>query len=214
MACPEPSTRRVEANSGGNVMLRTIFAVLVSVFVFASTASAQIPGPAGKMVQFGLGGGVSVPVGNAQDALKEGFHVRGFMKVKPPALPFSLRGALGYQKFSMDQLPVGTEGTGNILSGLGGVSLGKSVGPLRPYVTASLGAFRVESKLDANGTETSAHETKFGVDAGVGLEFKLMSLKGFAEARLENVYTDQGFNASLLQSTSTQVVPVTFGLMF
>jgi opacity protein-like surface antigen len=197
-------------------MLRTLFAVLVSVLVFASTASAQIPGPAGKMVQFGLGGGVSVPVGNAQDALKEGFHVRGFMKVHPPALPFSLRGALGYQKFGLDasQLPVGTEGSGNILSGLGGISLGKSVGPLRPYVTASLGAFRVESKVDQNGNETSEHETKFGIDAGMGLEFKLMSLKGFMEARLENVYTDQGFNSSLLQSTSTQVVPVTFGLMF
>ena len=197
-------------------MVRTVLAVLVSGLLLASTASAQIPGPAGKMVQFGLGGGVSVPVGNAQDALKEGFHVRGFVKVRPPAFPVSLRGALGYQKFGLDasQLPTGTEGTGNILSGLGGISIGKSVGPLRPYVTASLGAFRIESTVDQNGNETSAHETKFGIDAGVGLEFKLLSLKGFVEGRLENVYTDQGFDSSLLESTSTRIVPVTFGLMF
>lgn len=196
-------------------MSRIVFAALVSgIVLLASTASAQIPGPAGKMVQFGLGGGVSVPLGNAQDALKEGFHVRGFVKVKPPAFPVSLRGALGYQKFGLDQLPVGTEGSGNILSGLGGISIGKSVGPLRPYVTASLGAFRIESKVDQNGNETSAHETKFGIDAGVGLEFKLMSLKGFVEGRLENVYTDQGFDSSLLEDASTRIVPVTFGLMF
>ena len=62
-------------------MSRMLLAVLVGGLVSASAASAQIPGPAGKMVQFGLGGGVSVPVGDAQDALKEGFHVRGFMKV-------------------------------------------------------------------------------------------------------------------------------------
>jgi hypothetical protein len=91
-------------------MLRTMLAVLVTGVLFASTAAAQIPGPAGKMVQFGLGGGMSVPVGDAENALKEGFHLRGIVKVKPPVFPLALRGALGYQKFDMNSLPLGSDG--------------------------------------------------------------------------------------------------------
>jgi opacity protein-like surface antigen len=194
-------------------MIRTIFAVLVVGLLVASPAAAQLPG-AGKMIQIGIGGGASVPVGSAENALKEGFNVRGFVKVKPPVLPVGIRGALGYQKFSLDQVPAGTDGTGNILSGLGGITLGKSIGPIRPYITASVGAFRIERKLDSNGVETKAHETKFGIDGGAGLEFKLMSLNGFVEARLENVYTNEGFDPSLTDKSSTRIVPVTFGLMF
>ncbi len=195
-------------------MIRTIFAVLAVGFLVAAPAGAQLPGASGKMIQIGVGGGASVPVGHAENALKEGFNVRGFVKVKPPVLPVGIRGALGYQKFSLDQVPAGTDGTGNILSGLGGITLGKSVGPIRPYITASIGAFRIERKLDANGVETKAHETKFGIDGGAGLEFKLMSLNGFVEARLENVYTNEGFDPSLTDKSSTRIVPVTFGLMF
>jgi len=195
-------------------MLRTLLTVLVTGLLFAATPAIAMPGMVGKFVEVGLGGGMSVPVGNAQDALKQGFHVRGIVNVKPPVLPFGLRGALGYQKFSMDQLPVGTEGSGNILSGLGGVTLGMGLGPIRPYVTASLGAFRIESKIDENGTETKENQTKFGIDAGVGIQFKLMSMKGFIEGRLENVYTDRGFDQTLLENNSTRIVPVTFGLMF
>src|SRR5688500_18710969 len=134
-------------------------------------------------VHFGLGGGMSVPVGDAGDALKEGFHVRGILSVKPPVLPFGIRGVLGYQKLNLDDTMPGVEGTGKILSGLANLTFGASAGPLRPYVTAGLGAFSVKSELESGSGTTSKTETKFGIDAGVGLEIKLSSLKGFIEAR-------------------------------
>lgn len=166
------------------------------------------------MVQLGIGGGLSVPVSDAKDALKNGYHVRGIVKVKPAAFPLGFRGALGYQKFDLKQLPTGTTGTGNMLSGLAGLTYGIPVGPVRPYILASLGAFRVESKFDSTGTEAKANQTKFGIDAGVGVEFRLSSMNGFVEARLENVYTNQGFDRSLTDRNSTRIIPVTFGLMF
>src|SRR5262245_30648431 len=101
-----------------------------------SHAMAQIS--PGKLVTIGLGGGVSVPIGDAGDALKNGYHLRGFVKVKPPVLPLGFRGALGYQKLDLDQLATGIpasanpEGSTNILSGLGGVTLGMSMGPIHP----------------------------------------------------------------------------------
>lgn len=195
-------------------MSRTMVVLALLGLLGAAPAAAQLPGAPDKMVQIGIGGGISLPVSHAKDALKDGFHVRGILEVKPPMFPIGLRGALGYQKFDLEHAPAGTTGSGNILSGLGGITVGMSLGPIRPYVTASLGAFRVESKLDSTGTETSAHETKFGIDAGAGVQFKLASLKGFLEARVENVYTDQGFDTTLLEKNSTRIIPVTFGLMF
>ncbi|HET7497873.1 MAG TPA: outer membrane beta-barrel protein [Candidatus Eisenbacteria bacterium] len=194
-------------------MSRTILVLAVLSLLAASPALA-LPGEAGKVVQVGIGGGVSLPVSHAKDALKNGFHVRGILEVKPPVFPLGLRGALGYQKFDLEHAPLGTTGSGNILSGMGGITIGMSLGPIRPYVTASLGAFRVETKMDSTGTETSAHETKFGIDGGAGVQFKLASMHGFVEARIENVYTDQGFDTSFLEKNSTRIIPVTFGLMF
>lgn len=186
----------------------------MAVALLGARPASALPGEAGRMVQLGIGGGVSLPVSHAKDALKDGWHVRGIVEVKPPMFPLGLRGALGYQKFDLDHAPAGTQGTGNILSGLGGITIGMSLGPIRPYVTASLGAFRVETKVDSTGAETSAHETKFGIDGGAGIQFKLASMHGFLEARVENVYTDQGFDTSILEKNSTRIIPVTFGLMF
>jgi opacity protein-like surface antigen len=188
-------------------------AVVVMGLLWASSALAQ-QGETGKMLQLGIGGGISLPVSDTKDAFKDGFHIRGILEVKPPMFPLGLRGALGYQKFDLSHAPAGTTGSGNILSGLGGITLGMWLGPLRPYVTAGLGAFRVETKVDSTGTEGSTHQTKFGIDGGAGVQFKLASLKGFLEGRIENVYTDQGFDTSIFKKNSTRIIPVTFGLMF
>ena len=61
------------------------------------------------------------------------------------------------------------------------------------------------------GTES---ETKFGIDGGAGVEFKLGGIRGYLEGRLENVYTDKGFTSAFRDKNSTQVIPVTFGFMY
>jgi opacity protein-like surface antigen len=197
-------------------MSRALITAVILGALCASPATAQrmYGGASQRMIQLGIGGGLSVPVGDAKDALENGYHLRGLVKVRPPGFPLGLRAALGYQKFDLSRVPTGSEGTGNMLSGLAGLIYGFHVGPVEPYVTASLGAFRMESKIDSTGTETKADETKFGIDAGVGVEFKISRITGFIEGRLENVYTDQGFDRSLLEKNSTRIIPVTFGLMF
>lgn len=194
-------------------MAKRMVAVIVLGLLWASSALAQ-QSETGKMLQLGIGGGISLPVSDAKDALKNGYHIRGILEVKPPMFPVGLRGALGYQKFDLAHAPAGTTGSGNILSGLGGITIGMWLGPLRPYVTAGLGAFRVEQKVDSTGTEGSTTQTKFGIDGGAGVQFKLASLRGFIEGRVENVYTDQGFDTSIFRKNSTRIIPVTFGLMF
>ena len=164
-------------------------------------------------VQIGIGGGANVPLNDAADALKTGWHVKGILNFTG-GLPVDLGAAVAYSQNPLDAANTGYDGTGKILSGLGKVSLSLPFpGPLKPYVTAGLGAYRIDTDVNADGVPDPKPVTKFGIDGGAGVRFKLFGLKAFVEGTLENIYTDQGFNSSVIDNVNTQVVPVTFGVL-
>lgn len=170
---------------------------------------SQIRGmPERHLVRFGLGGGVSVPTTDAADALKTGVNGQGYVLVDP-GLGIPLRVNLGYQKFDYQDALLGGGATGDsqMLSGLAGLSVNVlPMGPLRPYVTGALGAFRL--KETSGGV--SASSTRFGIDGGAGLALKLGRMEAFVEGRVQNVYTEAG----VIDAKSIRAVPVTFGLLF
>lgn len=186
---------------------------LLAQLVAASAARAQLPGMGGMpqrhLVRVGLGGGVSVPTSNTADALKNGINGQGYLLLDP-GLGFPLRLNLGFQKFDWQEALLGggnTSGESQMLSGLAGLNVNLfNLGPLHPYVTAGLGAFRLK---DTSGG-TSASSTKFGIDGGGGLAVRLGRLEAFLEGRLQNVYTDQG----AIDTKSIRAIPVTFGLIY
>jgi opacity protein-like surface antigen len=173
-----------------------------------TSAAAQIPER--HLVRVGFGGGMSVPTSNAGDALDNGINGQAYLLVDP-GLGFPLRFNLGYQKFDFkDALVGGPEGDSTILSGIGGLTFDLvSLGPVRPYVTAGIGAFNVRQEIEglAGGSTSS---TRFGIDGGGGLALTIGRLEAFVEGRVQNVYTDEG----VIDSSSIRSVPVTFGILF
>jgi len=182
-----------------------MWAVALSLALLPSAAAA-------RPVKIGFGGGLSVPVSDAKDAFKNGFHGKAMVKWDAPALPLALRGSVGYSQLDLKSLAPGVDGKGTILSGLANVSYGFPVGPVKPYIIAGLGAFNVKTEVG----DTSGSETKFGIDGGAGLEFKLGGIAAFVEGRLENIFTDQGLSSALgsTQEFKTLIIPVTFGIFF
>jgi opacity protein-like surface antigen len=183
-------------------------AVLVCALAFVPAGTAGAVGP----VTLGFGGGVNVPVGDAGDGFDNGFNVRGIVGFQPPALPFGVRGALGYEAMDLASTVPGVSGSASILSGIAGMKFSLGTGPIKPYLTAGLGAFSVSSKID--GVPDSGSELKFGIDGGVGVDLRFGAIGAFVEARMQNVYTNEGWNPSLSGASTLQVVPVTFGLTF
>jgi len=177
-------------------------AVALSLVVMSTAASAME-----RPFKIGFGGGVSVPVSDAKSAFDNGFHGKAMLQWKTPAFPLALGASLGYEQFSLNSLAAGVTGTGKILSALGNVSYGFPVGPVKPYLIAGLGAYNMKSSVMGVSGDS---QTKFGIDGGAGVQFSLGGLSAFAEARLENIYTDQGVS----QSLNTRIVPVTFGVLF
>jgi hypothetical protein len=179
-----------------------MWAVALSLVLLQSAAAA-------RPVKIGFGGGASVPVSDAKNAFKTGFHGKAMVMWEAPALPLALRGSFGYSKLDLKSLAPGVDGSGQILSGLANVSYGFPVGPVKPYIIGGLGAFNLK---DTVAGTSGPSETKFGIDAGAGLEFKLGGINGFVEGKVENIFTDQGLASA--QSFDTMIVPVTFGIFF
>src|SRR5881396_1159166 len=189
----------------------TVSAVAAAVLLAGGSvpASAMLPKP----FQIGFGGGVSVPVSDAKDALKTGWHGTGILRLNMPGLPVDLRGAFSYSRFKLDPASAGADGTGRLLSGLANVSYSLPFpGPLKPYITAGLGAFNLKASPDSPGATSTGSTTKFGIDGGVGVQFGLMGVHGFIEGKMQNIYTDQGFSSAVTKDINTQIIPVTFGI--
>jgi len=194
-------------------MRRTVINGLVIAAMSAVPLAAQMPGgmPERHFIRIGFGGGISVPTSDAADAFKNGINGQAFLLIDP-GLGFPIRLNLGYQKFDLkDALLAGATGQNRILSGVGGINLNLfSLGPIRPYVTAGVGAFNIHQELTGGPTEISESTTKFGIDGGGGIALKIGRLEAFIEGRVQNVYTDQG----IIDSKTIRAIPVTFGILF
>jgi hypothetical protein len=183
--------------------------VAVSTFAAASTVSAQSTGR--RLVHIGFGGGASVPTSHAADVLKTGVNGQGFILIDTGLLPV-FRVNLGYNRFDIKEAFLGgQEGQASIVSGLGGLSMDLiRVGPVRPYVMASLGAFHLKETVDDGTGETESSQTSFGIDGGAGLTIRLGPIAAFIEGRVQNAYTDKG----LIDTKTITAIPVTFGILF
>ena len=185
---------------------------LCALALLASVGSAEagVASVAKRFVTFGVGGGVSVPVSDAGDAFKNGFNAQGFVQFHPPVLPVIPRLDLNYSKFDLDDAQTLVPGTGQILSGLASAQFELiHMGPIRPYVTAGLGAYSFKTETEGPGGVSSS-SVRFGINGGGGVNLKLGAISAYVEGRVDNVYTETG----LIDASTVQVVPVTFGVTF
>jgi opacity protein-like surface antigen len=176
---------------------------------------AQMP-DSRRTVSFGIGGGVSVPQKDAEKAFQNGFNSQGFVRVGLGVLPIALRADFTYQNFDLKSVQYNgptpgslASGTGTVISDLASAQLLLMSGHIRPYLIAGLGAYNVKTELDG-APDLSQSDTKFGVNGGGGVQIELSGFSLYAEARVDNVFTER----RLIDTDQIQVVPVTFGIMF
>lgn len=171
----------------------------VGAMMLASAAVAQNT-TGGSGVQFGVGGGLAMPMGNLGDFTGTGFDVHGMLGFNPAALPFGLRVDVGYNQFGFkDEFG---DGNFKIISGTANALLKIPATSISPYVIGGLGIFN--AKADAPDVENES-ETKFGFQLGGGLQFNLSGMATHLEAKYVNVMTE---------GESASYIPITFGIMF
>jgi hypothetical protein len=165
-----------------------------------------------RAINFGIGGGLSIPVSAARHAYRNGFNGSAFVRFDFGKLPLALRADFSYQNFELQAgqvpalgLPGG--GTGTLLGGLGSAQLYLRRGAVRPYVMAGAGVYSVRTEFDAQALATRS-DTRLGLRGGAGVLLTYGSLGLYAEGGLDHLMPPGGGGDVI------DTVPLTMGVVF
>jgi hypothetical protein len=195
-----------------------VLAGLTALIATPALAAAQLPG-----IGVGLAAGANVPTADYADATKEGLVLNGFVELRTSSA-LGVRGALFWSRSDMDNPLIKSNGgvtlpddpsynvTGEVdLIGASlDLTLGPSVGVIRPYVVGGVGVFQRRVSQDVEGAveefrDLRRNDTDVGFNGGLGLRLSLGAAAVFAEARYYSVAS---------KPDRTNFVPVVIGLSF
>lgn len=179
----------------------SVAGLMIGLLVGVPPAQAQ---EAGTRVEFGVGGGLSIPTGDFDDFAKLGWQGTALVSVVPASIPvgFQLDGTFG--RFSddtpLDQKAQLFYGTGNVVYNF----LTAEDSRFHPYLIGGVGVYNLDFKGD-DVPSTVDSETKFGINAGAGFNFSAGSASLFIEGRFHDVFTED---------SNTQFIPINLGVRF
>jgi hypothetical protein len=184
-----------------NGLLKSLVVIGVVAATTVGDASAQMP------VSFGLGGGVSIPVGSTSDALKTGWHGMALVRFKPAASPIGFQIDGMYHRLSVEDGGLDLDLSTQVLNGTANAVFAFPVSEetrFRPYLLGGVGIYNFDLKGD-DAPSTTESSTDFGINAGAGFDIGFGGGTLFVEGRFHNVFTE---------GTDTKFIPVTVGLRF
>jgi len=153
-------------------------------------------------VEFSVGGGLGIPLGSYDDVVKVGWQVTGAAAYRPRTLPVGLQVDASFGRFS-DETPFDIQnqliyGTANAVYRFESSRESR----VRPYLIGGLGIYNSKATgSDALGGST----TKFGLNAGGGIDFKAGGAEVFLEGRFHDVFVN---------GPNIEFFPINFGLRF
>lgn len=159
-------------------------------------AGVQLAAQSSKPVSFGIAAGAAIPIGDFSNGYDTGYNGTVALGISSVGTPLGLRFEGVYNKFpGKGNQPDARiiDGTANLVYSLPGQGI-------TPYVIGGVGYYSL--KVDVPSLDAV---NKFGLNGGVGALFPLSGFSAYVEARLHHVFTDV---------SSTQFIPVTFGVMF
>ena len=180
-----------------------MIALLAAAGLNATGAYAQGTGPA---VDFAVGGGISVPTGDFDDGAKLGWQGTAAVRVLPQSLPvgFQLDGTFGRfsDESALDIQSQVVYGTANVVYRFQTAEATR----FQPYLIGGIGVYNLDAKGDDVGLIGNPDsQTKFGINAGAGFDFKAGSAGLFVEGRFHNAF---------FEGSDLQFIPVTVGVRF
>jgi hypothetical protein len=177
---------------------------IVSVVVAAGAALVLSAASAQAQVSFGVGGGLTLPLGDFGDVAKTGWHGLANVGYDLPS-GLGLRGDFYYGQNNVDA--TGVDGKFKLAGGFGNVLYNfKTPGTVHPYVMGSVGFMNAKADLKSGGVSASDSETKIAFGGGGGIKFKVGSDANlFVEGRYITVNTS---------GSNTNFIPITVGVSF
>jgi Outer membrane protein beta-barrel domain len=183
------------------------FALLLGLGAAPLHSQQQGPG-----AEFSLGGGIGFPLSDFDDIAKLGWHGLAGVSVVPTGWPVGIQVDGQYHQFKLDESSPAV-GPGSLKDRLifGTADIVYKFqtaegSTFRPYLIGGGGVYNLKTTGSSDvGTviDTDNSQTKFGINAGAGFDFKAGSAGLFVEGRFHDVFT---------RGSDLQFVPVTIGV--
>jgi hypothetical protein len=157
----------------------------------------------GQGAEFGIGGGSTLPVGDAADFLKNGPHGILTVSFTPDRIPVGLQVTGMYHRISGDEVGDIELPDYQVISGSADALFKFKVSEevkVRPYLLAGVGLYNLK-QVGAQATPNSGI-SDFGLNGGAGIDFKLGGFGLFLEGRYHQVFTD---------GRDFKIVPISLG---
>jgi opacity protein-like surface antigen len=158
--------------------------------------------------EFSLGGGLGIPLGDFDDAVKLGWMGLAGVSFVPNGSPVGIQVDGQFQQYKIDGSSSLKDriimGTANAVCKFKTSEETR----FRPYLIGGGGVYNLKTTGtdDLGGIiDTDNSTTKFGLNAGAGFDFKAGSAGLFIEARFHDVFTE---------GSDVQFVPITVGVRF
>jgi opacity protein-like surface antigen len=182
---------------------------LTLIFALGATAA-----PAQSPVQFGIGGGVAVPIGDL-DANKVGWQGMALIRFRPGSSPLGLQIDGNYQRLTFKEGFFGGDGRTRIIHGTANLVFTfptSEQSRFTPYLIGGAGIYNVNRDA-SNSNDFDFETTKFGLNGGVGFDIGAGSgVAVFVEGRFHNIF--DGTLDDIGGTSNASVIPITVGLKF
>ena len=183
-------------------MKRNVLGVMTAIVAIAASApAAQAQNP----MTFGIAAGASIPMGDLADndffSTKTGWHGLATLGFMPSMLPFGMRIDGMYNSMGIEDAD---DVSFRIIGANANAIIAMPAMVASPYLIGGIGMYN--TKLDTDDPDFDIKgETDFGINVGIGTKFNLSGFGTFAEIRYHNIFSE---------GSSTQFLPITFGIMF
>ena len=175
--------------------MRYAVAVCLGLSLSAAAVSAQTP------VQFGAGGGLSIPTGSTSNGLKTGWHGLALVQFKPASSPVGFQIDGSYNQLGFD----GGGGKEKVIAGTANAVYEfatSAESQFHPYLIGGGGHYNLKSAPDFGA---SFSDTKFGINVGAGFNFRSSGIGFFVEGRFHDI---------LVSGSDFHYIPITAGVRF
>jgi hypothetical protein len=176
--------------------------VVVGLAVALTAQAAQ----AQTGMSFGVGGGVVVPTGSLADGNSTGWNAMVVARVKPAMAPVGLQLDGFYNRFGLE----GIDGHSRLIGATANALFAfPSASVARPYLLGGVGLYNGKTTIDNVGSSDS--QTKFGINAGAGLDFGVGGAQLFAEGRFHAIMKGVT-DVNTGEEKTAYMIPITVGV--
>jgi hypothetical protein len=185
--------------------MRKIWIGLTSAAVLLT--GVQLSAQSMKPVTLGIAVGAAIPIGDFANAYNTGYNGTVGLGLSSVGSPVGLRFEGMYNKFLgrndiffINGGPRANQPDSRVIAGTVNLVYSLPGQGIRPYLIGGGGYY---SRKDDQANASSVNN--FGINGGIGAMFPLSGFNTYVEARVHNIFTDV---------SSTQFIPVTFGILF